>query len=289
MEKRINSEDGTELTMHCWKAETEQAMVLILHGLGEYGRKYIALAKCLNGYGLSVVALDWRGFGKSGGLRGYTPSIDCLYQDLSAGIKAAREMAGTTNPLYLMGHSMGGNILLGAAHAGLVQAEGIIVSSPWIRKTSKARNQTRLVTILHRLAPRYRLKLDIRRMEKGRKPEIEKRKKDPDNHKLISLRLMHLLQSNARHLDLVRGGLGLPLLALHDRLDPLTDYQGTAEYVERGEGTLISYDAGEHTLHRGETKEDFCLQISRWILERTQYDETTQKNNSTKDDASCVE
>ncbi len=289
MEKRIASEDGTELTLHCWKAESEQAMLLILHGLGEYGRKYIALARCLNEYGLSVVALDWRGFGKSGGLRGHVPSMDSLQQDLAAGIGAAREMADATNPLYLMGHSMGGNILLGAAHAGLVRAEGIIVSSPWIRKTGKSPNQAGTVAFLHRLFPTYRLNLDIRRMEKGRKPELEKRKKDPYNHKLTSLRLMHVLQTNARHLDLVCSGQGMPLLALHDRLDPLTDYRGTEDYVDRNGGELISYDTGEHTLHRGETKEEFCRQISRWILKRHQNDETTQKDNSMKDDASCVE
>ena len=274
MEKRILAADGTGLTLHVWKAEREQALVLILHGLGEYGRKYIALAKCLNDRGVSVAALDWRGFGKSDGRRGHAMSLDELLLDLEAGRSAARKLAEPDSPLYLMGHSMGGNLLLGAAHASRVEADGLIVSSPWIRKSGRSRSQILAVALLHRLFPAARLAVDIRRMEKGNKPEMDQRKKDPHNHKLASLRLLHLLASNARKLDRTSEGTGIPLLAIHDQQDPLTDYDGTAEYVRRNGGTLISYDTREHTLHRGETKEDFCRRVCDWIEGREKSDES---------------
>lgn len=269
MEKSIKSADGTKLALNYWKAEHEKAMLLILHGLGEYGRKYISLAKCLNMQGLSVVCLDWRGFGKSEGIRGHANSILELEQDLQAALRETKELALGHSPVFLMGHSMGGNVLLQAAHDGQIQADGIIVSSPFIREISRKKNKAKSISILHHVFPKHQFKMDIRRLEKGMKPEIAKTKKDPYNHKLVSLRLMHLLEKNARKLDRESGGMGMALLAIHDRRDPLTDYRGTLEYIKRNGGKLISYDTGEHTLHRGATKEDFCIQVAQWTKSAT--------------------
>lgn len=58
--------EGEKLNMHLWETEKEtKAVVQIVHGMGEHGKRYENFAQYLNKQGITVYADDHRGHGKT--------------------------------------------------------------------------------------------------------------------------------------------------------------------------------------------------------------------------------
>lgn len=89
--------------------------LLIVHGLGEHGGRYLHAAHYLQKSVDRVICLDLRGHGRSEGLRGHVDQFDEHVDDLATAIKQIhselkREFGSTE--LHLLGHSMGGLVTL---------------------------------------------------------------------------------------------------------------------------------------------------------------------------------
>lgn len=98
--------DGLALPWRHWPLAGARGHVLVVHGLGEHGGRYQALAGDLNAAGFAVSTYDQRGHGQAPGARGVIPAADSLCRDLAAAIDA---LATTGSPMtVLLGHSMGG-------------------------------------------------------------------------------------------------------------------------------------------------------------------------------------
>ena len=114
-----------------WQVKNPSAILVIAHGFGEHSGRYLDMAKHYNGLNLSVYALDHRGHGKSEGDRWNVEKFDYFLDDLHFYIEnVARKLEGPNKPLFLLGHSMGGEI---AAKHALVYPQDIdylILSSP---------------------------------------------------------------------------------------------------------------------------------------------------------------
>ncbi len=106
------------------------ATLVVVHGMGEHGGRYVDLANYLASEGYQVVIPDLRGFGQSGGLRGCVRSFKDYYQDLDALMGAVRpEISGRKS--FLLGHSFGGLISFHyAAERQESRLSGLILSSP---------------------------------------------------------------------------------------------------------------------------------------------------------------
>src|SRR5262249_34435340 len=66
----IRFERGAQLPARAWCADRPRALVAIVHGLGEHGGRYAALASDLVRARFTVVALDLPGHGEAPGPRG---------------------------------------------------------------------------------------------------------------------------------------------------------------------------------------------------------------------------
>ena len=98
--------DGLALPWHRWPLPGARGHVLVVHGLGEHGGRYQALAGDLNAAGFAASTYDQRGHGQAPGARGVIPAADSLCRDLAAAIDA---LAAAGSPVtVLLGHSMGG-------------------------------------------------------------------------------------------------------------------------------------------------------------------------------------
>ena len=81
----------------------------MVHGLGEHQGRYQHVIEHL-GQHLAFFTYDQRGHGKSPGKRGHAKSFNHLLNDVESLLKIARREYNSL-PIYLYGHSMGGNIV----------------------------------------------------------------------------------------------------------------------------------------------------------------------------------
>lgn len=131
------SPDGHALPVRHWAAAGEpEAVVLAVHGFNDYSNSFAATGSHLSILGIDVWAYDQRGFGNAPG-RGLWPGIATLTADVAAVARALKSRYPDT-PLYLLGESMGGAVLIAAAtSADPPPYDGIILSAPavWARET----------------------------------------------------------------------------------------------------------------------------------------------------------
>ena len=133
----IHANDGTELFFRHNGAENERAGMLIVHGLGEHSGRYAHLVKKMLANGISVFAYDHRGHGQSSGKRGYVKLFLDYINDVDVMIKQFRETLSPRRPFFLLGHSMGGLIVLNYIQHASGDISGVIVSSPALGTASR--------------------------------------------------------------------------------------------------------------------------------------------------------
>ncbi len=127
-------QDGYRLPLTFWQAVGKsRAMLLALHGLNDYSNGFASTGEFLAQRGISVIAYDQRGFGNSDG-QGLWHGSDRLIQDLRTLIALLRSRY-PAQPLYLLGESMGGAVVLAAMNTQQLAADGIILVAPavWSR------------------------------------------------------------------------------------------------------------------------------------------------------------
>jgi fermentation-respiration switch protein FrsA (DUF1100 family) len=102
--------------------------LLFFHGNGEIVADYDELGPVYNSLGLGFLAIDYRGYGRSGG----HPSVGSMLADSHVVLAYVRNWLarnGFTGPLMVMGRSLGSAcaLELAAAHAGKI--DGLIIES----------------------------------------------------------------------------------------------------------------------------------------------------------------
>ena len=130
--------DGFELPLRSWlPADNKvQAVVLALHGFNDYSNAFEGAGRSLAAHGVATYAYDQRGFGATQN-RGIWPGTETLVADVKAAIEQVRARHPGA-PLYLMGESMGGAVVLTTmAGPNPPQVDGTILVAPavWGRET----------------------------------------------------------------------------------------------------------------------------------------------------------
>ena len=121
-EGSFTSFDGLSIHHEAWLPDGEPTSVVVLvHGLGELIGRYVHVASRLVDAGYAVHALDHRGHGKSEGTRAFIKSYDEFMRDLTQ-FRRLVESEHPGVPLVVLGHSMGGNLVM--SHV-LGNADGI--------------------------------------------------------------------------------------------------------------------------------------------------------------------
>ena len=109
----------------------ERGTLLFAGGRGDFIEKYLEAMAHWHERGWSVAAFDWRGQGASRGesAGGHLDSLDVLVEDLAA---LAGEWAERPQPLVLIGHSMGGHVLLRALAEKRVRPKAAVLVAPML-------------------------------------------------------------------------------------------------------------------------------------------------------------
>src|SRR5262245_46345972 len=101
----------TLLFRRSWLPEgTPRAVIALVHGYAEHCGRYAWAGEHLATAGYAVHAYDLRGHGHSPGPRTLVRSMTEHLEDLAQFLATVRTEA-EGRPIYLMGHSMGGNVV----------------------------------------------------------------------------------------------------------------------------------------------------------------------------------
>ena len=167
--------DGLAIYAHGWEPGSQpRAVVCLVHGIGEHSSRYAHVGKFLNQAGYALLAFDHRGHGKSEGKRGHFACCETAMQDIEDHLKQSANRYPDT-PVFLYGHSMGGNLVINYTLHHNPQLSGVISTAPMLRlafKPSKAKEL--LATCLMHLWPTLPLSNGLNTSDLSRDPEIVK-------------------------------------------------------------------------------------------------------------------
>ncbi len=128
-------DNGWPVRVFAWPAASARGSILFLGGRGDIIEKYLEAFAHWHTQGWSVTAFDWRGQGGSGRLLadpmvGHSPGFATWIDDLAT--FSARWSARTPGPHIVIGHSMGGHLILRALAEGRVTPDAAVLVAPML-------------------------------------------------------------------------------------------------------------------------------------------------------------
>jgi len=131
----IVARDEMRLPLRRWEAEgAPRAVIVALHGMSDYSNAFDMPAKVWTKLGITTLAYDQRGFGRSDNA-GLWAGADAMRADLNDAVSAARARYPGV-PVFALGESMGGAVVLTALASSTSPAvDGVILVAPavWSR------------------------------------------------------------------------------------------------------------------------------------------------------------
>ncbi len=265
--------DGVKLPLYQWHSEDqERAVIIALHGFNDYGRFFNDAAQFLANDGIVSYAYDQRGFGGSE-LPGLWAGVDAYVKDLHIFVLLIQKKHQGL-PVYLLGESMGGAVVLAASSQhGFPHVDGLILSAPavWGRDVMPW-YQRWLLAITAHTVPQMHLTgsgLEITPSDNvemlralGRDPLVIKETRVDAVYGLANL--MDLaLQSSAE--------VSIPVCLLYGDRDEIIPSNAVIKMLEsmhsRERLTIALYEKGYHMLLRDLGAETVWRDIANWIFE----------------------
>ncbi|MBF0240344.1 MAG: alpha/beta fold hydrolase [SAR324 cluster bacterium] len=109
-------------------ADANRVMVVV-HGVGEHSYRYLNLIKHFTARQTNMYLMDNRGHGRSEGPRGHIDAFTQYLDDLYQFLEIVRQ-AEPGKPVFLLGHSLGGNIVGNYITQREQNFAGVILSAP---------------------------------------------------------------------------------------------------------------------------------------------------------------
>jgi len=133
----LRTSDGVSLRFARWAPPAgRKGTVCLFQGRAEFIEKYYETAADLRSRGFAVATFDWRGQGLSDRLlpdplKGHVASFTEYDLDLQTFMQEV-VLPDCPPPIFALGHSMGGAILIRAAHQGHRWFDRIVLSAPMV-------------------------------------------------------------------------------------------------------------------------------------------------------------
>ncbi|MBV8278895.1 MAG: lysophospholipase [Verrucomicrobia bacterium] len=268
--RNVLSRDGTKLFCREWETQSPaKGTILMVPGLGEHTGRYVHVGDFFQKAGFNVIGLDVRGQGRSGGTPGYVDRYDQFLEDLRAGIHLVKAF-----PLFVLGHSFGGQLALALAARDEPNIAGYLASGPWLALTKPpVAWLIGLASLVNIVYPKCRFPTGIQRSQNSSDEAHLDSLVDLDfNHGFITARTFFEIIAEARRL-LANPRANAPVLMAQGRPDPVTSVEASTEFYQRLEAPakeLLIYDGLLHELHNEEERarvlEDYLAWIEKTVL-----------------------
>ncbi len=247
--------------------ENTRANIVFVHGLGEHIDRYISWAELFRNTGIGFTGVDLPGHGSSDGRRGHIRSYS-LIDEMTDLLISHTGSAFAGVPVFLYGHSLGGNIVLDYLLRKSPPVAGAVVTSPWlVLGVQPDKFKLSVASAVKYILPGLT-------QPSGLNPEHLSRDRDVVDsyvsdslvHDRISVSLFHNAARAADNSLSGSSSLKVPLLLMHGSDDQITSPEGSRKFASGNDLTEIKiWDGGYHELHNEPFREEVFSYITGWI------------------------
>jgi alpha-beta hydrolase superfamily lysophospholipase len=267
-EWKWKSRDGLEMYARGWKPEVPKAVVVLVHGHGEHVNRYNHVAEVFVQAGYAMQGFDLRGHGLSAGQRGHTPAYESLMDDITDFIADAQKRYPGL-PIFLYGHSMGGNQVINYVLRFPNGLKGVIATGPWLKLAfDPPTAQVMVLKALNGIAPSFSLASGLSQASLSRDPDVvSKYAVDPLVHNKISPRLYSGIYESGLWALEHAAGLKIPMLLMHGSGDKITSTPASQEFAQKAGNivTLRIWDGFYHEIHNEPEKAEVIQTMADWL------------------------
>jgi alpha-beta hydrolase superfamily lysophospholipase len=269
----LQTADGTLLPLRSWlPIGKPKAVILGLHGMNDYAKSFAAPAQAWQKLGIATYAYDQRGHGATP-QRGVWAGTDRLAADFIAAVALLRQRHPGV-PLYAVGESMGGAVILAAmARPDAPGLDGVILSAPavWARETMPAYYTASLWLAAHAV-PRMTLTgRNLDRVPTDNRAVLRDLARDPMVLKSARVDalwgIVDLMDAAYAAAPRVKA----PVLLLYgerDRIIPRQPIEAVARRLPEGGKRVAVYEKGYHLLFRDLQGGVVQRDVAAWIADR---------------------
>ncbi len=263
---------GEEMFFQSWRPEDPpHAILVIVHGFSDHCDRYMNLVNGFVPRGIVIYSFDQLGHGRSPGPRGHIDSFSEFREDLHAFMTFVAEQESEI-PLFLMGHSMGGLIVLDYGLYFPQSMNGVIASAPHLSDPPISPVIAVLARALSGIWPSFSLDAGLDDNSISRDPNvIQAYKDDPLVHGKGTPRLSTEISTAVVNTQANAANFQPPLFIYHGSADKLTSPEASRRFydnVASSNKQYISYEDGYHESHNDLHKERVIIDVGQWIEEQ---------------------
>lgn len=265
--------NGETLYGQKWlSTDNPTAIIILIHGLGEHIGRYAHVAEYFVQKNISIYGFDHRGHGKSSGKRGHISSTEDYFSDIEYTMETAKKEYPNA-PLFLYGHSLGGNMVLNYSLRKKPPIAGVICTSPGLAVGEPLPPaKLFLAKILKTLLPSMTMDngLDVNNLSHDLQV-IKKYQEDPLVHPMISAKLAMDMFSNGDWVIENASNFSIPLLLMAGSEDHIINVEKVKEFAKKVPEKFITFELFPglyHEIHNEFEQEKVFVKMHEWILQQ---------------------
>lgn len=240
----------------------------MVHGHGEHVMRYAHVAEFMNQAGIAAMGHDLYGHGQTHFKKGHIPSYEAVLDSIDALLEEARR-AYPGIPVFLLGHSMGGNFVASYLLKRSPDIAGAVITSPWFRLAFAPKKvDLFLAKVMMKIYPSFTQGSKLDASGLSHDSEVVKAyQDDPLVHDLLSPVLFTTVTQAGEYAMANAANLHVPTLLLHGSDDPVTSHKASEEFAQKA-GSIVSWKSWEgmfHELHNETNKEEVLAHIVDWM------------------------
>jgi acylglycerol lipase len=264
--------DGLALHTYKYPASSLKCVLITLHGINSYSQPTGVIAKALAEAGCEVVAFDFRGHGKSQGIKGYLRDFELLITDTLDFVNEISKLYNNI-PLFIMGGSLGGTVAINISLKVPQKISGLILINPALGINSSFEGCIRVFsTCLASCCPT----LPIYKSDGSLTTKNENLRKymreNPYyyNGKVrigTSAAVLNALNDTRKRYNMIKSNL-LVIQGRDDNVVSLEKVQDFMKIINVDDKRLLMYPGLPHSIVFEEAIFDIAEQIKNWVIQR---------------------
>ncbi len=257
--------------------EKAKGVVQLVHGFGEYTGHYLYLINELVNAGFVCFMHDQRGHGVLAAAKPKLQGRARNYENFISDALEVRKIIGKRYPklpVYLFGHSMGGNISLNVLLRNVENQklyQKAVIESPWLALTNPpAIPLQKLAQVLGKFNSKIRVRTGLKVDAISHRSDlVDLVTKDGIYHELLSLRLFSQIMEAGRFAQSQAEQLKIPTFLFCGEEDQICSPLAIRSFAENAGANLelVEVAEGYHALHLDTKADAFIDKMKAFLLE----------------------